>query len=730
MQKSLFFLILTTLLAALSPTWAQEHRPEIFPPFRPPIRLPRPIPLPAPLTELRLESQSAKVEIRGPLARTHLRQTLRNPLFRALEGSYLFALPQGAAVSNFAMTMNGKRLESEILEGDKAREIYNGIVQKLRDPAILEWVDRDLVRAKIFPVPAGGTVEIELDYAQTLNENRLVLPLRTPGASSADNSRASVEIAFDDADLRAVYSPSHSIETRRAGGKTLISGEFGTLERDFSLLWTRGGGKVNLQMLTSRGDEADGTFLLLAAPDPRVAKEEIAAKDVVFVFDTSGSMEGAKIEQARRALRTLLGNLNPRDRFNIVTFASSVQNFRDGLIPATPANLEAARRFADGIKAVGGTNINDALVEALKMMNPQTPVAGAAPQQIVFMTDGQPTVGETDVAQILKNVGAANNVRDPLTEDLPRRSWARLFVFGVGNDVNARLLDSLAQENRGASDYVTPAEDIETKVGALYEKIAFPVVSDARIDFGGLGVYDVYPPQLPDLFRGAQVAVFGRFRGEAKGKIALTGRAGAQNVRFEGAISGLDGSELPKLWATRKVAFLIDDARRANRPLADEVRDEIIKLSRKYGIVTPITAALITEDTPQLGRPLPSLSSNAPIFRRRDSDAASPMAARGGVLAESGEAGVAVAERLEDLRQGRSETVADVKTIAGKTFSLQNGVWTDSEFDPQKAGAPRVVKFASSEYFELLRDAKLAKWLSVGTRVVVVWKGQVLRIEL
>ncbi|MBW3638099.1 MAG: VWA domain-containing protein, partial [Armatimonadetes bacterium] len=492
MKKWPLFLAAAASAALLSPLRAQERRPDIFPP---PIGWPRPIPLPAPLTELHLENQNAKIEVRGPLARTHLRQTLRNPLPRALEGSYLFALPRGAAVSNFAMTMGGQRLQAEILEGDKAREIYQGIVQKMRDPAILEFLDRDLVRAKIFPVPAHGTVEIELDYAQTLSENRLSLPLRAPGASRVSNARANVEISFADADVRAIYSPTHSVETRRAGGKTLISGEWSGAERDFSLLWTRGGGKVSLQMLTYRGDEADGTFLLLAAPDPAIAAAEIEAKDVVFVFDTSGSMEGAKIEQARRALRTLLGNLNPKDRFNIVTFASSVQNFRDGLVDATPANLDSARRFADGIKAVGGTNISDALQSALKM----TAKNGRA-QQIVFMTDGQPTVGQTSPDAIMREAQAANDAK------------ARLFVFGVGNDVNARLLDALAQENRGASDYVLPSEDIETKVGALYEKIAFPVVNEAKIDFGGLGVYDVYPPQLPDLFRGAQVTVFGRFR--------------------------------------------------------------------------------------------------------------------------------------------------------------------------------------------------------------------------
>jgi Ca-activated chloride channel family protein len=709
---------------------AQDNQPgfrstEPRRPFIPPVIRP----FPAPLTELQLVSQSAKIEINGVVAKTHLRQTLQNPTNRPLEGSYLFALPKGASVSNFAMTMGGKRLEAEILEGDKAREIYTGIVQKLRDPAILEFLDRDLVRAKIFPVPASGTVDIELDYAQTVEGNQLSMPLRAPAAGQ-NGARASVEISLVGDDVRGVYSPSHSVEINRSGDKTLISGEFNTSDSDFSLFWTRGDGKIGLDLLTYKAPDEDGYFLLLAAPDPKIATKEIEAKDVVFVFDTSGSMEGAKIEQARRALKSLLGNLNPKDRFNIVTFASSVQPFRDGLTEVSKANLDAARNFADGIKAVGGTNISEALESALKMTQ-NSPRA----QQIVFMTDGQPTVGETGIDKILSQTKGENN------------SKARLFVFGVGNDVNTRLLDSLAEDNHGASDYVLPKEDIEVKVGALYEKIAYPVLSDAKINFGTLGAYDVYPPQLPDLFRGSQVTVFGRLRGAQNSKISLTGQSGGQTIRVAGVVSDGGTAEMPKLWATRKVGYLLDDARRANRPVSDEVRDEVIKLSRKFGIVTPLTAALITEDgvpidSGVIRRQMPKIPilGNLPdnlgsLYRSRSVDA---MAGSGGFgggragapYADTGAAGVTTSQAYKTMREGRADVVKDIQTIEGKTFVLKGEVWTDSVLPlKESAAAPRIVKFASKEYFELVKDAKLAKWLSVGDRVTLVWNGQVLQIE-
>ncbi len=698
-------------------------RPSFWPPF--------PRPFPNPLTDLQLEKQSAKIEIRGPLATTHLRQTLRNPSARALEGTYLFALPPGAAVSNFAITMGGKRLEAEILDGDKAREIYTGIVQKMRDPAILEFVGRGVARVKIFPVPAGQSVEIEVDYTQSAADGRLAIPLRSPQNGGANRALSSVEISLDGADLRGVYSPTHKIETRRVGQKTLVSGEFPNSERDFSLIWTRGGEKVGLDLFASKNSAEDGTFLLLAAPDAALSRSQIEAKDVVFVFDTSGSMEGAKIEQARRALKTLLGNLGPKDRFGIVTFASGAQSFRDQLIDASAANLNAARNFAGDIKALGGTNISEALQSAFKMT-----AQSARPQQIVFLTDGQPTVGHTNIDEILGDAQKQNT------------SQARVFSFGLGNDVNARLLDALASDHRGASDYVAPDEDIEVKVGALYEKIAFPVLSDGQIDFGGMNVYDVYPPRLPDLFKGSQVTVFGRFRGALTRKIALSGVSNGQQNRFQGRVADYDSGDLPKLWATRKVGFLIEDARRQNRPIDGEVREEIIKLSRKYGIVTPLTAALITEDGAlpmdrlQAQENRPSARFASPTRggfgggraagvggRGADFNANANGISPGAPLAQSGAAGVATAQKARELREGRAESSQEVKTVAGKTFVLRASVWTDSEFDAAKACAMRVVKFASNEYFELLKDAKLAKWLSVGESVVVVWNGKALRVE-
>jgi Ca-activated chloride channel family protein len=719
--------------------------PVIIEPPRPipPIWPPRPFP-PVLNQELQLVSQKAKVEINGALAKTHLTQTFKNTTNRRIEGTYLFPLPFGASVSGFAMTVNGKRMEAEFLEGDKAREIYQGIMAKLRDPALLEFVDRNLIRARIFPIEPGATQQMELEYSGPLRADngsfRYVVPLRLPVGGVAERASVDIKIVSPDG-VKAVYSPTHEIEVVREGDSARVTGEFGSAARrreagstpatgaarDFVLYYTTSRAKVGVNLITHREAGEDGTFMLLLAPDSQIAPEEIAFKDVVFVFDTSGSMSGEKIEQARKALLNLLGNLNANDRFNIVTFSSATRSFRDGLTTASPDVLKAAREWTQKIKAVGGTNINDALLESLKMMRDDS----ARAQQIVFMTDGQPTVGETNIEQILKNVRNAG-LNEYLTAK--RSPSERIFVFGVGYDVNTRLLDALAEENRGASDYVLPEEDIEEKVGALYNKIAFPVLSNPRLDWHGAKVYDVFPKVLPDIFKGAQTIVFGRFEAGSTPAAAptLIGNIGGREERFPGRgdFSNENPSNvndaLPRLWATRKIGFLMDEARRANRTIDPEVKNEIIALGKKYGIVTPFTAGLITEDS----------DLTRPDFSRTLNSAAGQVAAdaaRGLSAPAAGEYAVKAARATKQYRSAETlpapvSQSATTREIAGKTFELKNDVWTDTTYEPQKTPNIETIKFASPEYFALAKDARVAKWLSVGEKLIVVLGKRVIRI--
>lgn len=766
-----------TLATRLPVVHAQTDRPIIYPPF------PRPWPRPNPVLgqELQLMAESARVDITGAVARTRLTQTFQNTTNNRIEGTYVFPLPEGAAVSGFAMTVNGKRTEAEILNGDKAREIYQGIVAKLRDPAIFEFVDRNLIRAKIFPIEPRAEQKIELEYSESLKADsgsfRYVLPLRLPVGGAAQSADVDVKINSP-LGIRAVYSPTHNVDIKRDGNTARVSGEWGwkypepqpaTLrrddaptkdrsgaDRDFVLYYTAANEKIGVNLVTHQIGDEDGFFMLLAAPDAAVAPKEIAAKDAIFVVDTSGSMEGEKIEQARRALLTLLGNLNPDDRFNVVTFSSDVRSFRDTPANASKDNVEAARNFVKSIKAVGGTNINDALLEALKMLKND-----GRPQQVIFMTDGQPTVGETSIEQIIKNARNANSKNEPEERkgnSIALDTRARLFTFGVGFDVNTRLLDTLAEDNRGASDYVLPQEDIEQKVGALYAKIAYPVLANPRLDWGGMKVFDVYPKRLPDLFKGTQVVVFGRYEGKAKtAKIQLIGDSMGREERITGQgdwdTADTRNDLLPRLWATRKVGYLIDDARRSGRVVDGEVREEIIKLSKQYGIVTPFTAGLITEDEttppPMLdGTVFPGVAPGAPRPRLNGGAADSfggggfggaqgrtgALGPRGAALstpmATSGASAVVAAKENRRLKDdGKVREDAKARYVEGKAFFLRGDVWVDGTYDEAKSPKLVTIKFASPEYFALAKDKTVAKWFSVGERAIVVLPGKTVKIE-
>jgi Ca-activated chloride channel family protein len=743
----------------------QPRHPIIIEPphLIPPIWPPRPIPSPILNQELQLISQSANVEINGATAKTKLTQIFQNTTGRRIEGTYVFPLPEGAAVSGFAMTVNGKRMEAEILEGDKAREIYTSIVSKLRDPAILEFIDRNLIKAKVFPIEPGAQQTMELEYSEALrpeaNAFRYVVPLRLPLGGNAQQANVDIKISSPDG-IKAVYSPTHDVEIKRDENTARVTGEWGKVsprpipmnsrddrstpratsgsDRDFVLYYTTAKSKGGVNLITHKEAGEDGYFMMLVAPDPQIAAQEIAAKDVVFVFDTSGSMQGEKIEQSRKALLNLISNLNPNDRFNIVTFSSDTRTFRDGLTQADKSTLAAARDWIGNIKAVGGTNINDALIESLKLFQDRNVPAGRA-RQLVFMTDGQPTVGETDIAQILKNVRSWTGLRfvngiysDGMLPPTP----PRLFVFGVGYDVNTRLLDTLAADNRGSSDYVLPNEDIEQRVGSLYNKIAFPVLSNPRIDWNGMKVFDVYPKQLPDLFKGTQTVVFGRYEGRSTLRPQLIGLMNNREERIAGqgdfAGEGKLNDVVPRLWATRKVGYLLDEARLQNRTVDAEVKDEIIKLSKKFGIVTPFTAGLITEDEKVqqgvrthfgIGADFDGSVSNAP--------AGSAPSFR---AAESGANAVMASKARRDMRDAQTiestlPQTQNIKTLEGKTVVLKNGVWTDAEYDAAKSPKVETIKFASQEYFALLKDARMAKWLSVGEQVLIVLNGRVVKIE-
>ncbi|HEV7589707.1 MAG TPA: VIT and VWA domain-containing protein, partial [Longimicrobium sp.] len=456
---------------------------------------------------LPIESVQIDTKIEGQVATTHVTQVFRNETAATLEGTYFFPIPRGATVSDFAIWDGDRRLAGEVRPREEARRIYDGIVRRRRDPGLLEYAGEELFQASIFPINPRSTKKLELTYTQVLRAESGTVGYRYPlgvgrNASPVERLTGTVEI-HTQAAVRTVYSPSHAVDTRRTEGDRRVRVTFETgrnaERRDFQLFWAPSAREVGLSLFTYREPGRDGYYLLLLSPPTTVDERAYAAKDVVFVLDVSGSMaEEGKIDKAKRALEYGIRGLAAGDRFNVIAFSGDTRLMESGLIPASAEGRRRGTEFVRRLSPQGGTNIDEALVAGMQ----QFPREIGRPRMLVFLTDGLPTVGDTSVARIIEHTRAA------------RRDGVRLFTFGVGYDVNTRLLDRVAAENGGVADYVDPREDLEVKVSAFFDKVNHPVLSDVRVDMGGVRTDLVYPRAMPDLFRGTQLVLVGRYRND------------------------------------------------------------------------------------------------------------------------------------------------------------------------------------------------------------------------
>jgi Ca-activated chloride channel family protein len=557
------------------------------------------IPVDRKLPPLAMLNHHVTVTIDNQVAATRVEQTFRNHTDRQLEATYLFPVPKGAAVDRFTMWVNGKEVKGELVPAEQARRIYTSYVERTRDPGLLEYLDSRLFRLKVFPVPAHGDQKLTLSYRGVLpREDNLVeyvYPLKTNGKATSTLEKFSVSVWLKDKNaVTNIYSPTHAIDVTRPNdrqAKIEFERDQAVLDKDFQLFYTvapQAGQDVGLTALLHRPVRGEaGYFMLLVSPRVEMPKERQLPRDMVFVLDTSGSMsENGKLGQAQRALKYCLGKLGPRDRFGLINFATAVNKYKDGLVPAGKDQIEQAKKWVDELEATGGTAIDGALKEALEMRTGDV----SRTFTIVFFTDGQPTIGELRPENILKNVAARNTAN------------TRIFTFGVGDDVNATLLDTLADQTRAVSTYVRPAEDIEVKVSALYAKISNPVLTNLKLSAGGeVRLSEIYPPELPDLFHGGQLVILGRFKGTGATALTLTGLVGKEKKAFVYEVSfpektGEDRSFVEPIWARRKVGYLLDQIRANGEK--KELTDEVIALAKKYGIATPYTSYLVVPDAP------------------------------------------------------------------------------------------------------------------------------------
>ncbi len=813
---------------------------------------------------LELSRMAVKVQVDNVVARFMVEQTFVNQHEVATEGTYVFPVPKGASVASFAMLVDGKRIKAQVTEKEAARREFQALVRQSRDPALLEFLGGEVFQASLGNLPAGTARTVELVYEATLSPSQglfeVVLPLRAARTHQATvpefDIQGKIQTEFP---LQNVYSPSHEMIIDRFGDKRAsfsYEGRAVSTETDVKLYFSASSEDLGVSLMTHRVRGEDGYFLLLLTP-PSGDSGGAVARDVSLVVDTSGSMRGAKLVQAKKALGFTVDKLNADDRFELIEFSTGVRNLTKGMRKASDDNRKRARHVIDGLVAKGGTNIHGSMLEALKSRD------GARPHVVIFMTDGEPTEGEKVPDRILEDVKKAN------------AEASRIFVVGVGHDLNVKLMDGLSAQNRGSSVYVKPDQAIEEEMGRWYAKVSHPVLTDLKLDFGSAETSLVYPEVLPDMFAGQQLVIAGRYHGSGDTLVKLVGRtAGGVREYLHDVKFPADEPErdfLPRLWAQRRIGFLLDRIRlEGEKPVW---KDEVVKLSKEFHIATPYTSFLVrgSENEPgpmanaatkteasampmasrpkgpgslldvrsvrkpspapapaeprmpvpgstggsrgfgggskgiafdsapgaapdsgadsafggdladlgdammdeeadafdaggateslaparpavqakgvparELGkRPQTASSSEAPRQRAPQAPAPPPAAApmerrqeaagRLDLGAVSGASAVEAAEKLKEMKDattaGGISRDALVRYVAGKTFELKDGVWTDTEAY-QKIERPVLrLEFNSDAYFELLGlKPDLSRFLSLGEQVVVVFEG--VRIEI
>jgi Ca-activated chloride channel family protein len=730
----------------------------VRPPIHPPIhRFPRLL-----YSSYKIRSIDVQATVHDQAAKIRMSQVFQNTGSVPVEAQFVFPIPDGAAISDLTLLYDGKELPGRLLAKDEARRIYEEIVRRQRDPALLEYLGRGMFQTSVFPIPPHSDRTVEIRYTQLLKKTGglvdLLLPLGTFKHANQAIDALTVSLRLETTEpLKTVYSPTHTVTIERpdehhATAKLTVSDV--TAPDDLRVLYSTQAGAVGMNLVSYRPNEKeDGYFLLFASPELKAPQAAALSKTAVIVVDRSGSMSGQKIEQARQAVKFFLNQLKPGDTFNVIAYDSEVEAFRPELQRVTPETIKAATGFADGINAGGGTNIDGALKAALALLNDDK-----RPSYVLFLTDGMPTVGEQNEMKIVADARAADKVH------------ARIFNLGIGYDVNGRLLDRLSRELNGQSVYVRPNENIETYVSTLAKAIAAPVLTNVDVKFefdrpqalAAPPISRTYPRKLTDLFAGEQLVWVGRYREAGSVKLTLSGDLAGKRQTYtltaDLAAHSIPGANafVEKIWATRRIGELIDeiDLNGNNR----ELTDELVQLSLKHGIMTPYTSFLADERVDLVDRTNLRHQAGASLTQLHETEGVSGFGQRdfkrqfkaaqnapapaqlsysdmsGFVNKSKWPASGTVVGMDSPAPQKDGSTVSGkppVQNIADKTFYWKNNLWRDADLTAENEKAPIKVQQFSDAYFALAdRDkGRFAKYLAIDGPVLLRLEGKTYLIE-
>jgi Ca-activated chloride channel homolog len=750
------------------------------------VRLPRPIiiwphpyPHPAPPTpppiSYRIKELDVQARLVDQVAQVQVSQTFVNTGSQPMEVSFVFPLPYDGVVERMTLMIDGREFPARLLDAKDARRMYEEIVRKNRDPALLEWMGTGLFRTSVFPVPAGASRTVSLRYSQLCRKQEgltdFLFPLSTAKYTSAAVEKVNIHATIESHEaIKNVYSPSHAIEIKRPDDRHAIIAFTAKNEvpgGDFRLLYDVGKGKLSTRVLSYRPDPTqDGYFLLLTSPeikadasagvspdagsvpllsssdDRKARPSKPQGKTVVFVIDRSGSMAGKKIEQVRAALKYVLNNLHEGDLFNIVAYDDQVEAFKPELQRFNDKTRDHALGYVDGLYAGGSTDIDAAMRVALAQIHDPK-----QPSYMIFLTDGVPTSGETNEMRIVANAKELNKLH------------ARVFAFGVGYDLNSRLLDKLVRENYGQSEYVRPNENIEDRVSKLYNRIESPVLTGVRLQFvfdtiktaEGDPINRIYPKDSFDLFAGEQLVVVGRYRKPGTAKVVVQGSVGEYMLKFTFPATLVEKSTddglafIEKLWAVRRVGEILDQLDLNGRN--SELVKELVDLATQHGILTPYTSFMADENTnihdlaENEGRTASRLSALGQAsgaggvaqrsMKGRYQNAPQALSAGAGPMDKFDDDAKSTVGFAGEAKKEKAAAQQNMRNIGNRTFFRRNGQWVDSQVTKWQEGNARRIKQFSDAYFRLAEThgRRLSQYMVFDEPVLLTLDNQTYLIE-
>ena len=696
------------------------------------------------------QSSDVRAELADRVLRFEVTETFVNRGTGLGEADYIFPLPKGAAFQDLKLSINGELVSGELMDAGKARGIYEQIVRQQRDPALVEWMGYGMLRARIFPIAPGEVKKVVVRFQMVAEREGDALRVdyfrgkRMPGTVFTGDARGGGDVDTDGlrqagrrepsargsfvltypshAMYGTAYSPTHSLATERRGARREVRVN-GDASEITLLVPVRRTSEPAISVLTHAPSREDGFALITLSP-PSVAPRS-TARDVTLVLDVSGSMAGVKIRQAREAGKQVLATLSSADRFRLIDFSTDVRGFRDDFVRATPDNLRAATRYLESLDASGSTNISGALDAALEGSTESGRLG-----LVLFVTDGEPTVGERNPDAIASRVAR-------------QRGNRRIFSFGVGADLNAALVERLAVEGRGTAHFVRPDESVERVVSVVASRLTSPVVTDVRVSTEGVRLIKRHPTDAADIFAGQDYVMLARYDGNGPSRIRFEGQTADGPVSWSSRVafpsSSRENSFIARLWATQRVGYLSAEKRKNGN--SREIDDEIKELGEKYAIPTEFSSYLVLEPgmRPMLNQVTVTGSvsgagvaggSAAGADRRRDAMSVAPAAPANVQSFEAARA--AAAQRSATTLDTSNEADfsgkgSSVRRAGARSFILRDGVWTDV----RRTSAMRVVKVSpySAAYFRLLElIPDLAEAFALGDRVVVT--GREIALEV